>query len=551
MTRLLAGLLTVLLSLAGSLAVLFLFDWCFHFSRIERTGLLLGFLGLMLWSYWRWLRPALRHRESELQLALWLERDHPPLRGQLADPLQYASVETGTWGSRDLEQAVVAQVAAVPALPRLVDPQSGRCRRLIIGTIVSAAGIALLLKTCPAECATFARRLLLGAAAYPTRTTMTRVSVNGTVVTGGEGLDESVHVPFGAPLEFVVECAGVIPREGTIEVLAPTTGQRGILPLKAGDPADEREATADAGDEARRPGRFFATGNRLVEDLTFEVRLGDARTWPVKITVVPLPVIRMTISATPPGYAKQFGEKEATGSPPTISVFQGSRITIVADCANKPLESARLTSGGQDFPLEPQGPDKRTWVLNPDATPFAQLLETRAYELSVVDVDGLSPPEPLRGSIGISRDEAPRVALAAVTLHVLPKAEPSLAWGVTDDYGVDNVRLLWQVTGMSGSREGAIELRPKGQGPAQAALRGTQRVPLAPLNVVPGDEVRLTLQAVDRRGDQPGAEVSSEPVVLHVTDEAGILSALAEADQKSATELDELIERQLRSGEAP
>jgi hypothetical protein len=62
--------------------------------------------------------------------------------------------------------------------------------------------------------------------------------------------------------------------------------------------------------------------------------------------------------------------------------------------------------------------------------------------------------------------------------------------------------------------------------------------------------VRVTLEVVDYRGDQPGTAVQSEPVVFQVTDESGILAGLVEADEKSARQLDEIIQRQLGAGES-
>lgn len=116
-TRVLSGLLLVLLATAGMLTLLVGLDLFFHFSRVERIGLLAGFAALVVWCSVRWICPALAHRESEVQLALWIERDHPELRGTLASALQFASVEPGAWGSSSLEQATVDEIAVLDRLP--------------------------------------------------------------------------------------------------------------------------------------------------------------------------------------------------------------------------------------------------------------------------------------------------------------------------------------------------------------------------------------------------------------------------------------------------
>jgi hypothetical protein len=73
-------------------------------------------------------------------------------------------------------------------------------------------------------------------------------------------------------------------------------------------------------------------------------------------------------------------------------------------------------------------------------------------------------------------------------------------------------------------------------------------VPLAGLGLKKGDQVRVTLKATDYRGSADGQTASSEPIVIDITDEAGILAALSEADDRSAKQIETIIERQLGVG---
>ena len=59
-----------------------------------------------------------------------------------------------------------------------------------------------------------------------------------------------------------------------------------------------------------------------------------------------------------------------------------------------------------------------------------------------------------------------------------------------------------------------------------------------------GDELQLTLEVRDARGDRPGHTVYAEPGVLHVTDERGVLSAINETDERTARQMDAIIERE-------
>src|SRR4029077_18436377 len=84
----------------------------------------------------------------------------------------------------------------------------------------------------------------------------------------------------------------------------------------------------------------------------------------------------------------------------------------------------------------------------------------------------------------------------------------------------------------------------------RTALRGRLVFDLGPLVLSKGDQVRVTLEAVDFRGDQPGTPAHSELIVFQVTDENGILAGLVESDAKSARQLDQIIQRQLGIGES-
>lgn len=95
-----------------------------------------------------------------------------------------------------------------------------------------------------------------------------------------------------------------------------------------------------------------------------------------------------------------------------------------------------------------------------------------------------------------------------------------------------------------------IELPLPAGGPPPV-VQGEWAVDLASLKLRKGDQVRLTLEAVDFRGGGEGSEgvvVSSDPLLLQVTDERGVLAAMAEVDERSAKSLDAIIQRQLGIG---
>ena len=80
--------------------------------------------------------------------------------------------------------------------------------------------------------------------------------------------------------------------------------------------------------------------------------------------------------------------------------------------------------------------------------------------------------------------------------------------------------------------------------------QGRHPVDLGPLRLVPGDRVKLTLEASDYRGELPGESYFAEPLVLEIADEATVMAAIGEADEESDKQLNELIQQQLRIGES-
>ena len=87
-------------------------------------------------------------------------------------------------------------------------------------------------------------------------------------------------------------------------------------------------------------------------------------------------------------------------------------------------------------------------------------------------------------------------------------------------------------------------------------ISGEYRLKLAKLPISPplakGDRIKLVLEVVDYRGDQPGVSYYSDPLVLEISDESGVLAAISEGgDPLTDQRLSDLIKRQLGIGESP
>ena len=77
------------------------------------------------------------------------------------------------------------------------------------------------------------------------------------------------------------------------------------------------------------------------------------------------------------------------------------------------------------------------------------------------------------------------------------------------------------------------------------------KLPFSP-KLAKGDRVKIVLEVVDYRGDQPGVSYYSDPLVLEISDESGVLAAISEGgDPLTDQRLNDIIKRQLGIGESP
>jgi hypothetical protein len=453
--------------------------------------------------------------------------------------LQFESLAARTWGSPDLQAAVVDSVAEIGDGQLVDDGLSHHVlRREAVPLAVACAAVLCAAAIFPAYLTAFLDRFLLGSAHYPTRTTITRIAINGLEAFPNHPPGRVTNIPFGPPIKFDIESTGVAPESGDVRVTSQEGGAATIVLLVP--------------DVAKSQGIGTYSGElpRLAETVTYQVLLGDAWSEPGTIRVIPAPVVSLELDHTPPAYAAKSRPSRLGAGSRQISVLEGSQVSLAVKCANKSLAKAELVVGSQRFALSPQDEGKRVWKLSGES-PLSRVTGAISFEVDVVDVDGLSPDQPLHGYIHIEVDRPPRVAGAVVTERVLPAARPVITWGAADDNGVSEIRLLKQVTRSGGQVDESQEIVrkiPAAEQP-QSTLRGRYVLDLKPLGLAKGDEVRVTLEAVDFRGDQQGTSARSESIVFTVTDESGILAGLIEADEKSARQLDQIIQRQLGIGD--
>lgn len=532
-----AGLLWVLVAA-------FVVDYSLEMTRPQRFVSLLFIAGTGWWIFKHFTRPFLGQRESELDIALLVEKEQE-IDTDLVAALQFETPEAKRWGSTTLEQAVIDYVADFgQSLNVFKGFDTTQLRRRIGTFAVTFLLVLVAVGLYPRHAAAFFNRLLLGSRHYPTRTVIEQILVNGQRV-DVNGSMAALKFPFGKPLKLEVFCGGEIPTQGLAKLTTVAQGIHTALILKdlPIEPADEITAKSH---------RFVGEQPRLVDTVNYQIYVGDAWTDPVTLQVIPLPIVTLDLEATPPSYAAKVEQAlaEKNGSR-QIAVIEGSQVTLKLVCSNKPLESATVTIDKQEIPMAASDTEGKEWSLPKTATPFTRVTAPVRYQVQVKDRDGLSLEQPITGFIRLKSDRPPRILAGIISKRVLPGAKPKISIGATDDYGLAKIRIIQEVQHENGEMETStsdVETILADQQP-QTTYKGRYTADLKKLKLTKGDQLKLTLEAIDYRGDVEGKPASSEPLVLEVTDVQGFLAGMVETDEQSARRLDAIIQRQLGIGE--
>ena len=180
--RLGAAWLVIGLAVLWALAAMFLLDWQFTLDRFQRGIAIVVGAGVVIWAYRRYARPLFARRETDLDMALMVERQQG-IDSDLVAALQFERPEAGRWGSAQLERAVIDYVAAFSRGLNVLEgiPTEDILRRgLALVVTVALLGVGAVMF--PQYAATFFARLAMSNRHYPTRTVIDEVRINGTLV---------------------------------------------------------------------------------------------------------------------------------------------------------------------------------------------------------------------------------------------------------------------------------------------------------------------------------------------------------------------------------
>ena len=559
--------------LCAAILGLFCFDWLLQPTReIRLVGLLIAMAAAVL-AFIRYVLPWLRYQESELDIALLVEKHHG-IDSDLVAALQFERPEAARWGSVELERHVIRRVAELAQrLPLIRETPRTPLRRRVVAAVCGVALLGLLWMLFPDHLRTFTRRLLLEETPYPTATRLVAVYINGQAVpfTGSEPM---IRCAAGQPVTIAVVASGYLPAAGKLILSSPTSDRRTVeqtLPRAA-----PKETTGGRDDHAVSPAGevYRAELPALQESVRLRILLGDAATnWLTLVCLNPPAVVLMGYVEDP----RNEGVPTVMQGVTQITVTEGSRVTLGV-ASDRPLRNVVARMDRLQRPLEkrwpasvPQptdnsaqlltstagtgtsGKSAELWWLDPEGLPLSELATPQHILFEITDENNLTVDPPLEATLLVRPDYPPQVTARALTKFVLPTAKPTLVCQVRDDLGIEKVTVQAQVIHPDGNSEPPVVWTVWEKSADRVKVLDEKwKIDLSRLSCRKGDRVELVISATDiRRPCREGAVSSSEPIALEVTDLAGILAIMSEIDRQSAEELREMIDKQLDVGGGP
>ena len=559
-----------LLAAIWTIMAIFAIDWMFSMTAVQRVIVIVVGCGIVAWVFRRKTWPWLGDRETEVDIALMVER-HQKIDSDLVAAIQFESPEASDWGSPQLEGAVVDYVAEFSKGWNVYD---GFTREKLVKRLAAVGGtlaiVALLAVNFSGHFETFLNRMMLGNKHYPTKTIIEVVKINSEPLdVDPDGEEIGGQFAYGRPLEFKVLCDGDLPDSGTVRLRATNGMSTEIEMTRAEVDPDSPVPAGKAYYEGELP--------RLVDTLECSLFFGDAFTDPRTLQVIPLPVVEATLVGTRPDYARGGkGGAVIRSTAKQLKILEGSKVDFEVVCKNKGLRSVALvierpTDFESDIPFERNedghailpltkveddvvkvGKEERqVWRLSGDGTPLDGIRGGGvAYHLAIEDEHGMTPERPIAGAIVALPDMAPNASARVLSNYWLPSAKPKIAFRVSDDFGVNAASIEVTVSRESTGEEEKQQIPLRiDEPPIPAAVLPAERayeLDLSQFSLTKGDEVAIELKVTDYRGQDTGSIGTSNSLKLFIVDQTQILAGVTNID-KSLLEKMDLMKKAVRT----
>ncbi len=501
-----AELLTFLLAAA---VVQLALDYVFRLP-VDMRATLLGVIVLGAGvTCWRRLWRPWRFPFGPREMACLIERKNPALHSVLVSAVQFSSGEAGPAESNSpaLMRAVVERAnTAVAGVSFGSVLEHGRARRNLFAVLAVVLIWVGAVWARPEEMGTwFDRNVLLGDAQWRQRTHL-HVELPQGFLTGARGDD----------LEVRAWADGEVPRSVTI-MFDFVTGESG------------RETMIGVGERG-----FRYTFARVEQEFRFRLVGGDDETGWYEARLADRPSVEeVAIHVQPPAYAN-LDSLDMPDGQFAVEALRGSEVTIRVGL-NKPVVAADLFAG-QERITSATGSDT-SWSVT------VQPVETQTYHFSLRDAIGLTNKRPVRLSVRVIKDAAPRVRMKVFGVSDIITAQALLPieMSFSDVFGLARAEMLYEVARV-GEEPVTVGLDDFTAGMTNFDTNLLWAVGLLPL--VPSDRLTLFARASDFDDVSGPNEAKSPAVSLRIVSNDELLAELARREQEYRQEFERVIEQQ-------
>ncbi len=496
------------------LSLQLLLDWSLRLRWDMRAALLGVIVVGVVAAVWRYVIAPQRVRFGVADMAAIAEKRFPSLNALLISAVDFHAGHIGApeVNSPELAGQVISQAARRAPAIRFGDLLNARpLRRAVVALAIVPVAVTIIVLSAPEVVGTwFDRNLLLADVHWPKRT---RILVDGAengVLRGAVGDDFEIraHVADGY----------VVPRQ--VEILyEPKSGKAA------------RETMTGVGERG-----FRITIPRLREDLRFRLAGGDDVTAWFRVELSERPRVETaTLTVEPPAYMKKKTVTFASGQR-AVELYPGSRLRIHIACS-KPVVRATLMAAAEPIAdAEPDG-DGHTVTVTPT--------KSDTYHFELTDDVGLTNVRPVRFSVRLLHDEAPKVKLTLPNVGnmVTQNAVLPVHAEFTDDLGMADAAVLYHLSS-AGDELQPIDARKVTPYDMQFLLRFEW--PVADCGAPVGEQVSVVARAHDF-DDVNGPNVGeSSTTTFRIVTGDELLAELNRREQEFRRQFERVVESQER-----
>ena len=494
-------LLEGFLRLAGfvlfGLVFLYILDYITHMPFVVRLCILIG--GLIAGGVW-FRKNFFKKYQKELsveEVGLLVEKSNPNLQSRMISTLQFqASNEIKPGTSENLVEGMVNQTFQMIRDVQWTNAIDKKWVKKTMQMLVIGGVLFLLVGGISHNSfLVFFERLVNSSARYPTKTRILKV-----LPFEKEAGEKTIRIPEGEKilLTVTVDENGEVPPLGKVSIKGDS-GSEAAYDLKF--------------DEAKKV--FTAELEPILENIQISIYLGDADWGPKSVLVIPRPkIISLNATVTPPKYTGLEVIKEQTGN---LQVFEGSVIDFSIK-SDKDLTSFQLLDFAKpEAKIAFTSKDGFTWI--------GQLKPTgnTKYTFQLVDKGKLESRDIPVYTISVANDKAPAIKIIKplLSLEAAPVTKILVKTQLLDDFLVVGMRIKAQI----------MERDPNGAEIAKGEpkilfedLKLNRKLvdyagvwDLSKVGVVPGNQVKIWIEAIDNHEPAPLIMKSQEITVSIIT----------------------------------